>query len=157
MAILWPSLASPVASLVKGTTWTTFGSPYVAADVSVSSQLEDDDPISATTNCPSAAWSEIPEDRFNVDAFHSHSDKVNTSITRGAHFLKQDVTKFDANFFSFSKAEADSMDPQHRMMIEVAYEALEKAGLSLQDVAGTRTGVFVGHFTSDYRELIFKE
>ena len=49
------------------------------------------------------------------------------------------------------------MDPQHRMMIEVTYEALDKAGLSLQEIAGTRTGVFMGHFTSDYREMIFKD
>ena len=82
---------------------------------------------------------------------------MNTSITRGAHFLKQDITKFDANFFGLSKAEAGSMDPQHRMMIEVAYEGLESAGLSLQDVARSRTGVFIGHFTSDYREMIFRD
>ena len=49
------------------------------------------------------------------------------------------------------------MDPQHRMMIEVAYQGLESAGLSLQDVAGSRTGVFVGHFTSDYREMVFRD
>ncbi|KAI4250707.1 MAG: hypothetical protein LQ352_005293 [Teloschistes flavicans] len=53
--------------------------------------------------------------------------------------------------------EADSMDPQHRMMIETTYEALEKAGLSLQSLAGSRTGVFMGHFTSDYREMILKD
>lgn len=42
-------------------------------------------------------------------------------------------------------------------MIEVTYEALEKAGLSLQEIMGTRTGVFMGHFTSDYREMVFKD
>lgn len=78
-------------------------------------------------------------------------------MTRGAHFIKQDVSHFDANFFSFSKAEAESMDPQHRMMIEVTYEALEKSGISLEKIAGSRTGVFMGHFTSDYREMIFKD
>ena len=49
------------------------------------------------------------------------------------------------------------MDPQHRMMIEVAYQGLESAGLSLQNVAGSRTGVFIGHFTSDYRDMIFRD
>ncbi len=49
------------------------------------------------------------------------------------------------------------MDPQHRMMIEVAYQGLESAGLSLQDVAGSKTGVFIGHFTSDYRDMIFRD
>ncbi|KAL6719039.1 hypothetical protein ACLMJK_003274 [Lecanora helva] len=104
-----------------------------------------------------SAWSEIPKSRFNVDAFHSTSGKVNTSVTRGAHFLKQDITRFDANFFGLSKAEAGSMDPQHRMMIEVAYEGLEAAGMTLDDVAGSKTGVFIGHFTSDYREMTFRD
>lgn len=49
------------------------------------------------------------------------------------------------------------MDPQHRMMIEVTYEALEKAGLPLHEIAGTRTGVFMGHFTSDYRDMIYRD
>jgi zearalenone synthase (highly reducing iterative type I polyketide synthase) len=104
-----------------------------------------------------AAWSEIPKDRFNVDAFWAPSKNRNTSTTRGAHFLKQDISKFDANFFNFSKAEADAMDPQHRMMKEVTYEALENAGLPLSQLAGSRTGVFMGQFTSDYREMMFKD
>lgn len=49
------------------------------------------------------------------------------------------------------------MDPQHRAMIEVTYEALEKAGLALHEIAGTRTGVFMGNFTSDYREMVFRD
>lgn len=49
------------------------------------------------------------------------------------------------------------MDPQHRMMIEVAYQGLESAGLSLQDVAGSRTGVFIGHFTNDYRDMVYRD
>lgn len=49
------------------------------------------------------------------------------------------------------------MDPQHRLMIEVTYEALETSGLSLDDIAGTQTGVFMGHFTSDYQEMIFRD
>ena len=49
------------------------------------------------------------------------------------------------------------MDPQHRIMIEVAYEALERAGLPLEEIAGSRTGVFMGHFTSDYKEMIYRD
>lgn len=49
------------------------------------------------------------------------------------------------------------MDPQQRIMVEVAYEALEKSGLSLGEIAGSRTGVFMGQFTSDYREMLFKD
>jgi acyl transferase domain-containing protein len=49
------------------------------------------------------------------------------------------------------------MDPQQRLMIEVVYEALEGAGYRLQDIAGTATGVFMGQFTSDYKELVYRD
>ena len=109
-------------------------------------------------SCASAAaWSKIPSERFNVDAFWSPSKNRNTSITQGAHFLKDDVFKFDANFFSIPKNDVEAMDPQQRIMLEVAYEALEKAGLPLDRISGTRTGVFMGHFTSDYKEMIYRD
>ena len=92
-----------------------------------------------------------------MDAFWSPSKNRNTSITQGAHFLKQDVSTFDANFFSLPKSDVEAMDPQQRIMVEVAYEALEKAGLPLEKIAGTQTGVFMGHFTSDYKEMIYRD
>ena len=49
------------------------------------------------------------------------------------------------------------MDPQHRMMLEVTYQAFESAGYSLESLAGTRTGVFMGHFTGDYKELVLRD
>lgn len=49
------------------------------------------------------------------------------------------------------------MDPQQRMLIEVSYEALESAGISLPKVAGSRTGVYVGVFTHDYYEMLRKD
>jgi len=104
-----------------------------------------------------AAWSKIPRERFNVDAFWSPSKNRNTSTTQGAHFLKDDISKFDANFFSIPKNDVEAMDPQQRIMVEVAYEALEKAGLPLDRIAGTKTGVFMGHFTSDYKEMIYRD
>ncbi|KAF2639734.1 putative polyketide synthase [Massarina eburnea CBS 473.64] len=104
-----------------------------------------------------SAWSKIPKERFNVDAFWSPSKNRNTMTTQGAHFLKQDISKFDANFFSLPKNDVEATDPQHRIMIEVAYEALERAGLPLEKIAGTRTGVFMGHFTSDYKEMMYRD
>lgn len=104
-----------------------------------------------------AAWSKIPKDRFNVDSFWSPNKGRNTSTTQGAHFLKQDISKFDANFFSLPKNDVEGTDPQHRIMIEVAYEALERAGLPLEKIAGTKTGVFMGHFTSDYKEMVYRD
>ena len=105
---------------------------------------------------PKAAYSENPT-RFNPDAFHHATKKSNTTVARGAHFLKQNVAAFDANFFNISKSEAESIDPQQRIIMEVAYEAMESAGLPIHKVAGTRTGVFMGSFTSDYRELLYRD
>ncbi|ODA80867.1 hypothetical protein RJ55_03827 [Drechmeria coniospora] len=102
------------------------------------------------------AYAENPS-RWAANAFHHGEKKINTSLTRGGHFIKQDVAAFDANFFSLSKTEAESMDPQQRMIMEVTYESMESAGLRIENLAGSRTGVFMASFTSDYRELMFRD
>ncbi|KAL5087928.1 hypothetical protein Trisim1_007334 [Trichoderma cf. simile WF8] len=104
-----------------------------------------------------SAWSTIPKERFNGDAFWAGGKKGHGSVTKSGHFLKHDVSHFDANFFNISALEANAMDPQHRLALEVVYEALESAGYSVKDLAGTRTGVFMGHFTSDYKELVISD
>ncbi|KAI0402410.1 putative polyketide synthase [Xylaria palmicola] len=101
-----------------------------------------------------SAWSETPRERFNMEAFWSPNKRRNTSAAMGAHFLKQDFSRFDAGFFGLPKHDADAIDPQQRVMMEVAYEALERAGLPLDKLTGTRTGVYMGHLTSDYRDMI---
>jgi acyl transferase domain-containing protein len=78
-------------------------------------------------------------------------------VTDRAHFLDGDVAAFDANFFSISRAEADSMDPQQRMMLEVSYEAFENAGIPMENLANSKTGCFVAAFTHDYREMQFQD
>jgi len=109
------------------------------------------------TRSAQATHSKVP-DRFNGDAFHHPTKgKLNTTITQTGHFLAQDVAAFDANFFNISQNEAQAIDPQQRMMLEVTYEAFENAGLPIEAVAGTETGCFVGSFTSDYREMLFRD
>ncbi|KAH8172381.1 KR domain-containing protein [Sarocladium implicatum] len=104
-----------------------------------------------------SAYSEASK-RWNVDAFHHPArGRLNTSITRGGHFVDQDVTAFDAGFFKMSPAEAASLDPQQRFMLEVSYEALENAGMPLHQVAGSKTGCFVGSFGMDWREALSKD
>lgn len=78
-------------------------------------------------------------------------------MTAGAHFLAQDIAAFDANFFNISQNEAQAIDPQQRMLLEVSYEAMENAGVTMQSVAGTQTGCFIGAFTNDYREMMFRD
>ena len=63
--------------------------------------------------------------------------------TRQGAFL-YDAAGFDAGFFGISPREALTMDPQQRVLLEVAWEALERAGLDPAGLRGSATGVFVG-------------
>lgn len=73
-----------------------------------------------------SALTEVPKDRFNIDAFyHPHHERQGTINIRGAHFMESDVSAFDAPFFSLTPNEAKAMDPQQRMALECTYEALE--------------------------------
>ncbi len=65
-----------------------------------------------------------------------------------------DIDQFDPHFFGISPREAQSMDPQQRMVLEVAWEALERAGQPADQLNGSATGVFLGISTSDYGQLV---
>jgi hybrid polyketide synthase/nonribosomal peptide synthetase ACE1 len=95
----------------------------------------------------------IPEDRFNVDNFH-HPDPNHhgtTNITE-SYFLEEDHRQFDAGFFNIKPVEVHAIDPQQRLLMEVVYESLEASGLSVESLAGSQTGVYVGLMCADYVE-----
>ena len=75
----------------------------------------------------------------------------------GAHFLQQDISAFDAPFFSISPEEAKSMDPQQRLLLEVVYEGFENAGIPMSDYVSSKTACFVGAFTRDYETLLGRD
>ena len=74
-----------------------------------------------------SAMTEIPKDRFNIDAFwHPHNERSGAINVRGGHYMNhQDIDAFDAPFFSITPNEAKAMDPQQRMALECTFEAME--------------------------------
>ena len=71
---------------------------------------------------------------------------------RGA--FVNEIDKFDAGFFRISPIEARNLDPRHRMLLETSWQALEDAGMDPDGLRGTRTGVYAGIGTSEYRDLM---
>jgi acyl transferase domain-containing protein/SAM-dependent methyltransferase len=101
--------------------------------------------------------SEIPSDRWDLDAYYdADPDKPGKMQTRHGSFLS-DVDQFDAEFFGVSPREAVSMDPQHRLLMETSWEALENAAICPPSLAGSQTAVFVGYGNSDYWRLAYRD
>lgn len=95
---------------------------------------------------PESFWSLLSD---GVDAVTEQPDRATDDATKTGAFLS-DVDGFDAAFFGISPSEAAAMDPQHRLLLEVAWEALEDAGVATERLAGTNTGVFAGMSSNDY-------
>ncbi|KST70373.1 type I polyketide synthase [Mastigocoleus testarum] len=117
-------------------------------------------------NNPEAFWnllekgtdaiSEVPPERFDIDRFYDlEQGKPGKMNTRWGGFLR-DVDSFDAEFFNISPREAEHMDPQQRLLQEVAWGALEDAGIAPYNLSGTDTGVFIGIGNTDYTRILCK-
>ncbi len=70
--------------------------------------------------------------------------------------LLDDIDQFDPAFFRISPIEAETLDPQHRLMLETSWRALEDAGVDPDGLKGSRTGVFTGISNMDYRHLVLE-
>ncbi|MFB6714056.1 SDR family NAD(P)-dependent oxidoreductase, partial [Streptomyces sp. NPDC056358] len=93
---------------------------------------------------------QVPADRFDIDAFYDPDpDAEGRTYARHASFL-DDVAHFDAAFFGISPREAEPMDPQHRLLLEAAWNSLENAGIRPRELRDSRTGVFVGAGVGEY-------
>jgi acyl transferase domain-containing protein/acyl carrier protein len=96
------------------------------------------------------AITDVPDDRWHVQAFyHPDPGRPGKTSTRWGGFISG-VDQFDASFFGMSPREATRADPQQRILMEVAYEAIEDAGMAPERLAGSNTGIFIGIATLDY-------
>ncbi|KAL0930671.1 Polyketide synthase-nonribosomal peptide synthetase 1 [Colletotrichum truncatum] len=114
-------------------------------------------------NSPSKLWEllrsprelakRIPKERWNLDKFYhpTGSHHGTTNVTE-SYFLDEndDIRYFDTKLFGVGTAEAEAMDPQHRMLLEVVYEAMEQGGFTLSSLQGSDTAVYVGMMCTDY-------
>lgn len=86
--------------------------------------------------------------------YNSNPDAAgSTNVKNQGYLLAEDSRVFDASFFSISPYEAESMDPQLRIMLESVYEAFESAGYTLDQMRGSKTSVHVGVMASDYYDI----
>ncbi|KAI1383554.1 hybrid PKS-NRPS PsoA [Hypoxylon trugodes] len=101
---------------------------------------------------------QIPHTRFNPTAFyHESAENPGTTNVTKAYLLQEDPWAFDNDFFNISPREAESMDPQQRIILETVYECIESAGYSMSQLRGSSTGVFVGQMSDDYRDLVLRD
>jgi acyl transferase domain-containing protein len=93
---------------------------------------------------------DVPSDRWDVERyFDADPDAAGRIYCRAGSFL-DDIASFDASFFGISAREAAMLDPQQRMLLEVVWEAVERAGIPASVLKGTATGMFVGVMHQDY-------
>ncbi len=100
---------------------------------------------------------EIPPNRWDVQAYYDpDKDAPGKMYTKKGGFLQTPIDEFDAEFFHISPREAEDMDPQQRIALEVAWETIENAGINPKDLKNSLTGVYMGVCGNDYSHLITK-
>jgi len=99
---------------------------------------------------------EVPKERWDWREFYSENiDELNRVNSKWGGFLK-DADKFDAQFFNITPREAELMDPQQRIFLEMSWKAVEDAGYKASDLSGREIGVFSGVQFLDYQEMALK-
>jgi acyl transferase domain-containing protein len=93
----------------------------------------------------------VPKDRYNVDTWYGPG-RVSHVGTKLGYFLEElNLAHIDPSFWSLTKQEAELMDPQQRLFLEVVYEALESSGT--KQWRGQNVGVYVGALGDDWSDM----
>ncbi|KAF2158977.1 hypothetical protein M409DRAFT_30511 [Zasmidium cellare ATCC 36951] len=100
----------------------------------------------------------IPASRFSADGFY-HQNHAHHGHSNVAHsyLLDQDVSAFDAEFFSINAMESQAMDPQQRLLLETVYESLENGGISIDALRDSDTAVYAGVMGGDYEAMLLRD
>ena len=100
---------------------------------------------------------EVPEDRPPLNTVYTKIPRPDGELCDFRGGFVQDVSLFDAQFFGISPREAKVLDPHHRLLLEVSWEALENAAIVPERLAKSRTGVFVGICGNDYTRKLLNQ
>ncbi|KAM5158305.1 mycocerosic acid synthase-like [Mantella aurantiaca] len=92
---------------------------------------------------------EIPEERFNTKHWYDSDYNKAGKICTSKAAIVEGINKFDNKLFGIHNSESDHMDPQHKLLLECTYRALEDAGYPMESISGTDTGVFIGLMNND--------
>ncbi|XP_026121566.1 uncharacterized protein LOC113102247 [Carassius auratus] len=93
---------------------------------------------------------QIPNERFNLSQWYDPDEsKAGKTYTAKASLING-LNQFDHKFFGITDAESINMDPQHKLLLQCTYRALEDAGIPMEKASGTRTGVFLGLMNKDF-------
>lgn len=85
--------------------------------------------------------------------YHGHANVKQAYLLEGGDGQR----RFDAGFFSMSPAEANTMDPQIRLLLETVYEALETAGQTIEGLQGSDAAVFAGQMVGEYENMTIRD
>ncbi len=95
----------------------------------------------------------VPEGRWDRERYFDRSGRTPGKMAVDTICAVPDVDQFDPAFFGITPREAARMDPQQRLLLEVTWEAFENAGIPIDTLAGSKTGVFIGVGTTDYSKV----
>ncbi len=123
--------------------------------------------LPAGTNSTAALWdmllagtdatSQVPDARWPAKEYADPDARVPGKMLSERGAFIDEVDGFDAGFFGLSPRDAANLDPQARLVFEVACEAVEDGGIPFDELRGSRTGVFVGMMNNDYQRIMWRD